>query len=62
LFATLFKQITNDDSAIGGRAFLITGDEEADRAIMIGMRRDKFFGCHDECGNRGFHVCRTTAE
>ncbi len=50
------QQVADLDGAVVGRAFLVAGDQEADRAGVVRMHGDEFLGGHHEPGDRGFHV------
>ncbi len=61
LHAALFQHAADHDRAVGGRAFLIAGDQETDRACMLRMGCSEFFDRHHHRGDRSFHVGGATS-
>ena len=47
--------------AVDRRAFLVAGDEEGDRARVIGVRADEFLGRRDHRGEPALHVGSSAA-
>ena len=58
-FAACLQGFDDGDRAVGGVAFFIGGEQEAERAGKVRMSGEKGFDRRDRRGQRGFHVGRT---
>ncbi len=53
--------LDHGDGPVDGRALLVGGEQQRDRAGVARMVRDEFLGRHGKCGQRGLHVGRAAA-
>ena len=60
-FPARLQRLGDRDSAVHGVAFLVRGEQEGDRAAVVGVFGDVGFGGGDEGSQRGFHVRRAAA-
>ncbi len=61
LFAARLEHVADHHGAVGGRAFLVAGDQEGDRALVVGVRGGEFLARDHHGRDRGLHVGRAAA-